>query len=81
MESMGFIRSDEVIDSCVIRVPKAYPLFEIGYTEHYEKILRYLKNFKNLHIAGRGGMFRYHNMDHAMESGIEAAEEIVGKRS
>ncbi len=79
MERMGFIKEREVIDSCVIRVPKAYPLFELGYTEHYTKILRYLKNFRNLHIIGRSGMFRYYNMDHSMESGIEVAEDILSK--
>ncbi|GBE02042.1 MAG TPA: FAD-dependent oxidoreductase [Nitrospirae bacterium] len=77
LEKLGFTNKDEVIDSYVLRVPKAYPLFEIGYREHYSKILRYLQNFKNLHIIGRSGMFRYYNMDHAMESGIEVAEHIL----
>lgn len=77
LERMGFVRRSEVIDSCVVRVPRAYPLFEVGYTEHYNKILRYLENFRNLHISGRNGMFRYYNMDYAIESGIEAAERIV----
>jgi protoporphyrinogen oxidase len=77
LERLGFIRKSDVIDSCVVRAPKAYPLFEVGYSEHYEKILRYLENFKNLHIAGRNGMFRYYNMDYAMESGIEVAENIL----
>ncbi len=76
---LGFINSREVIDSCVIRVPKAYPLFEIGYSENYAKILEYLKRFSNLAIVGRSGMFRYYNMDHAIESGITAAENILRK--
>ena len=28
---------------------------------------------------GRNGMFRYYNMDHAIESGLEVAEDILGK--
>ena len=76
---MGFIQEREVIGSCVIRVPRAYPLFHVGYQQHYETIMDYLKRFKNLHVIGRGGMFRYHNMDHAMESGIDAAEAILRK--
>lgn len=79
LTSLGFLNKSEVIDSCVVRVPKAYPLFELGYTEHYTKVLEYLKNFRNLHIIGRSGMFRYYNMDHAMESGIEVAENILKK--
>lgn len=77
LENLGFIKRNEVIDSVVLRVPKAYPLLEIGYREHYDKIINYLRRFKNLHIAGRGGMFRYYNMDHAIETGIEAAEKII----
>jgi protoporphyrinogen oxidase len=79
LERLGFINNADVIDSCVVRVPNAYPLFELGYKEHYTKILRYLSNFRNLQIIGRSGMFRYYNMDHAMESGIEAAENILKK--
>jgi hypothetical protein len=31
-------------------------------------------------MAGRGGMFRYYNMDHAIESGISTAEKIIENR-
>lgn len=79
LERLGFVSKKDVIGSCVVRVPKAYPLFEIDYTEYYDKILNYLRNFKNLHTVGRGGMFRYYNMDHAIESGISVAERIIKK--
>lgn len=81
LEALGFIKKDEVINSAVVRVPRAYPLFEVGYKELCDEIYSYLSRFRNLHIAGRGGMFRYYNMDHAIESGIKTAEEIIKKRS
>jgi len=77
LEKLGFIRENEVLDSCVVRVPNAYPVFEVGYNEHYSGILKYLEKFKNLHIIGRSGMFRYYNMDRAIETGIETAENII----
>lgn len=80
LERLGFIRKHEVIDSVVVRVPKAYPLFEVGYKELCDEIYDYLGMFSNLNIAGRSGMFRYYNMDHAIESGIETAEGIIEKR-
>ena len=80
LERLGFIHKGDVIDSCVVRATNAYPLFEVGYWEHYDKILNYLKNFKNLHLIGRGGRFRYYNMDHAMESGINIAEHILRRQ-
>jgi len=80
LESLGFLREDEVIDSRVVRVPNAYPLLEVGYRRHYEVILDYLSRFENLQLVGRTGMFRYHNMDHAMETGIKAARNLMGER-
>jgi protoporphyrinogen oxidase len=77
LANLNIIEREDVIDCCVVRVPKAYPLFDIEYREHYEKILCYLENFKNLFLVGRGGTFQYLNMDHAMKSGIEAAETIL----
>ncbi|HET6364617.1 MAG TPA: FAD-dependent oxidoreductase, partial [Nitrospirota bacterium] len=62
---LDFIGRQEVLDSLVVRVPKAYPLFEVGYREHVDDLYDYLGRFSNLHIAGRSGMFRYYNMDDA----------------
>jgi protoporphyrinogen oxidase len=80
LEALGFIKRDEVIDSEVVRALKAYPLFEVGYERLCDEIYDYLSRFRNLHIAGRSGMFRYYNMDHAIESGIETAEKIIENR-
>lgn len=79
LDRLGFIKKDEVIDSKVVRVPKAYPLFEVGYKEICDELYDYLDQFRNLHISGRSGMFRYYNMDHAIESGITTAERIINK--
>lgn len=81
LKKLGVVRKNEVIDSYVVRVPEAYPLFEVGYERPYGKILNYLKNYDNLHLCGRGGLFRYYNMDHAIESGIDIAETILRKHS
>ncbi len=74
---LGFVDRQEVLDSMIVRVPKAYPLFEVGYDDHAEVLFDYLDRFSNLHIAGRSGMFRYYNMDVAIRSGIETAEEVI----
>ncbi len=77
LASLGFIDKDDIIGSFVARVPKAYPVFEVNYKEHLKIIMDYLNSFANLRVIGRNGMFRYLNMDHAMESGIAAAEDIL----
>ncbi len=77
---LGFIKKHEVIGRCIVRTPKAYPLFEVGYSKFYAKIFHYLENFRNLHITGRTGMFKYYNMDRAIESGIDAAEHVIRRQ-
>lgn len=79
LERLGYIKGHEVVDSLVLRVPNAYPLFEIGYEKHLVILYEYLARFTNLHIAGRAGMFKYYNMDHAIDSGMKTAEKILEK--
>lgn len=77
LDKLGLIQAHEVIDSVVTRIVNAYPLFEVGYVDHCQVIYDYLNRFDNLHTAGRGGMFRYYNMDHAMQAGMDAAQTII----
>lgn len=79
LASLGFIRKEEVIDSAVVRASRAYPLFEVGFEKNCAMIIDYLGRFENLHLAGRIGLFKYYNMDHAIGSGISAAETIMGR--
>lgn len=74
---LGFVDRREVLDSMIVRVPNAYPLFEVGYDDHAGVLFDYLQRFSNLHIAGRSGMFRYYNMDVAIRSGMETAEKLL----
>jgi len=77
LADLGLIDMDEVIGHAVIRIPNAYPLFEVGYREHQETVSAYLETFDNLHLTGRSGLFRYYNMDHAMESGLAVAGDVI----
>ncbi|MBF0505737.1 MAG: FAD-dependent oxidoreductase [Nitrospirae bacterium] len=81
LDQLGFVKKSEVSGSVVVRAKKAYPLFEIGYAEQCKLLCDYLSAFRNLHIAGRVGMFRYYNMDHAIESGFNTAEAVITSMS
>jgi protoporphyrinogen oxidase len=81
LERLGLLSRREVVDNAVLRIPAAYPLFELGYRERCETLVDYLRGFENLHIAGRTGMFRYYNMDAAIESGLAAAKAALARMS
>lgn len=78
LQHLGFIRSSEILCGDVVRVPHAYPLLDTGYRSRYATVLEYLGRIANLHLAGRGGTFQYLNMDHAIRSGIHAAQAVLG---
>jgi hypothetical protein len=68
----------EVADGCVIRQPKAYPVYDDDYQRHVGTIRSELStHFRNLHLVGRNGMHKYNNQDHAMMTALLAARNIL----
>jgi len=68
LEQLGLARAEDVVDGCVIRQPKAYPVYDDGYAGHVAAIRDEIQeNFPSLHLVGRNGMRRYNNQDHADE--------------
>ena len=70
--------NDKVFDYKVVRSPKAYPSYEIGFSHRLLKIRNYLKGFENLQLIGRFGTYKYNNLDHSIETGIKGAQNILG---
>lgn len=76
---LGFLKKEDVIDAFVVRIPKAYPMYELGYEEPLHQVMDYVDTFDNLQIVGRYGTYKYNNMDHSMKTGILAARNIMGE--
>lgn len=81
LEKCGFLQKEEIIDYFIDRQKYAYPVYELNYRMYLDKVKNYLGTFSNLQCIGRSGIFRYNNIDHALEMGILAAKNILdGKR-
>jgi protoporphyrinogen oxidase len=78
IDSIGLARSSDVIDGCVVRMPKAYPVYDDVYQDHLSTIRTWLKTLGNLELAGRNGMHKYNNQDHSMMTALLAARNILG---
>jgi protoporphyrinogen oxidase len=65
----------------VVKIPKCYPVYEIGYETHLKVIEKYISEFKNIIPIGRYGAFKYNNQDHSILMGILAAENITGNKN
>jgi len=60
------VKKKEIVDSVLVRVRNAYPIYEIGYKDKLKKIKKEFSKFDNLKIIGRTGNFDYINMDEIM---------------
>lgn len=67
-----------VIKGTVIRQAKAYPVYTNDYQDHRTVLRSFVSTISNLQIIGRNGMHRYNNQDHAMMTGMLAAQNILG---
>ena len=79
LSRLGFASERDVLDGTVVRVAKAYPVYDMDYDKHLGVIRSFLKTIDNLQTIGRNGMHAYNNMDLAMHSGILAAKNVLGE--
>jgi protoporphyrinogen oxidase len=76
--SIGLIDRNDVEDGTVLRVSKAYPVYDHHYRDHLTTVRGYLDTISNLQTVGRNGQHRYNNQDHSMLGGIYAARNVAG---
>ncbi len=74
---LGLAPADKVIDGTVIRVPKAYPVYDDIYQDALAEIRGWLDQITNLQLIGRNGQHRYNNQDHSMVTAVYAARNIA----
>jgi protoporphyrinogen oxidase len=78
LTKIGLTREGDVLDGCVVRQKKAYPVYDDDYARHVTTIREELDlRFPNLHLVGRNGMHKYNNQDHAMMTAMLCVENIL----
>jgi protoporphyrinogen oxidase len=78
LAQLRLANADDVIDGCVIRQPKAYPVYDDHYKLHVQVVRLALdRHWPTLHLVGRNGMHKYNNQDHAMMTALLTARNII----
>lgn len=81
MVALGMIDGPEdVLDTHVERVKKAYPAYFDTYAE-IDGLIAFLDTIPNLFCVGRNGQHRYNNIDHSMCTAFEAVKDILSGSS
>jgi hypothetical protein len=80
LATIGLVNPDAIVDAAVVRVPKAYPVYDESYESRLRTIRQYLSAFDNLQTIGRNGTHTYNNQDHSMVMGMLAVRNLFGEK-
>ena len=78
LEQLGLAKASQVHRGYVVRVPKAYPMYDEHYAENVETIRSWLDPMgAGFQQVGRNGLHRYNNSDHSMLSAMRAVDNLL----
>jgi protoporphyrinogen oxidase len=78
---IGLAQPDDIVDAAVVRQKKAYPVYDFEYKNNLARIRNELKtHYPGMWVVGRNGMHKYNNQDHAVMTGMLAAENVLAGR-
>jgi protoporphyrinogen oxidase len=78
LHAIGLVEPDAVEAGYVVRMPKAYPVYDAEYVANVEVLRGWLDaNAPNVHPVGRNGMHKYNNQDHSMYTAMLTVENIL----
>lgn len=75
---LALVTPADVVDGSVVRMPKAYPVYDGTYGESLRVVREFLKELPNLQLVGRNGMHKYNNQDHSMLTAMLAVKNMLG---
>lgn len=75
---LGLVNPADISDGSVVRMPKAYPVYDGTYAESLRVVRQFLSGIPNLQLVGRNGMHKYNNQDHSMLTAMLAVKNILG---
>ncbi len=78
LATLGLANGARVVDGTVVRMPKAYPVYDAEYREHLDAVRTYIDPIPNLHTVGRNGMHKYNNQDHSMLTAMMTVANMNG---
>ena len=82
LAQLGLVPADVVDAGYVVRMAKAYPVYDADYREHVDTIRAWLgEAAPHVHPVGRNGMHKYNNQDHSMLTAMLTVKNILGQGS
>jgi len=78
MNQLGLLNPAHVEAGYVVRMPRAYPMYDAHYQDNVDALRNWLAtHVANVYPVGRNGMHRYNNQDHSMFTAMLTVENVL----
>jgi protoporphyrinogen oxidase len=71
LQRRGFVNEKDIEHYAVIKMPYAYPVYDIGYNCVLDQVLNYLGGVNRVLSIGRQGLFHYNTMSNSILAGYQ----------
>ena len=79
LAELGLAPLAPIVDATVVRMRKAYPVYDANYRANLDDVRSGLDRIPNLHTIGRNGMHKYNNQDHSMYTAMLTVDNMLGR--
>ena len=80
LQILGLAKASDIEDGAVVRMQKAYPVYDSTYADALKIVRDFTDRLDNLQLVGRNGMHKYNNQDHSMLTAMLAVKNILGDK-
>jgi len=77
---IGLAEAQRIVDGTVVRMPKAYPVYDDEFGPALARVRQFVTRFTNLQLVGRNGTHKYNNQDHSMVMAMMAVRNYFGEQ-
>lgn len=80
LQAIGWLAPPEIVNRWLLRLPHAYPIYQLDYQKKLAQVKAQLAQWPRLHLVGRTGSFRYMNSDGVIEDVFRLLRQLEGIR-
>ena len=73
----GLIQPDEVLDTKVIDLDQAYPIYDLNYENETKRIAEFARQFPHIHQIGRNAQFVHKDVDEIFDGAKTLTQKIL----
>lgn len=79
LASTGLIRREDVLDSTVREIKRAYPIYDLSYERHMQEIQAFFVQVPNLYHLGRNAQFAHQDVDEIYARAKNVVADILAR--